>query len=207
MSFRVIVSIVFISLGLIFAILPNKNNKSNQPDVKELLLSVCDKSFIINSDELAKVLISKDPSYQLVDLRTEKEYSDFHLSNAINIPFDSLLNDNFIYQLDNPALKYVFYSNGTIVSAQAIILIRQLGFKNNLVLKGGLNEWFETIINPVKPNITSSGTEYNLYLSRIAAKEFFTGSKKNNNIESPIQAEYNKNASKKKKQSVQGGCS
>jgi hypothetical protein len=57
----------------------------------------------------------------------------------------------------------IFYSNGTLAANEAWMVTRQLGYNNNFVLEGGLNYWFDAILNPQKPASTSSDEEFAKY--------------------------------------------
>ena len=50
----------------------------------------------------------------------------------------------------------IFYSNGTITANEAWMVTRQLGYKNNFVLEGGLNYWFDAILNPQETSLNKS---------------------------------------------------
>jgi hypothetical protein len=63
----------------------------------------------------------------------------------------------------------VFYSNGSLTANEAWMVTRQLGYKNNYVLEGGLNYWFDAILNPQKPASTSSDEEFAKYDFRKSA--------------------------------------
>jgi len=49
------------------------------------------------------------------------------------------------------------------------MITRQLGYNNNFVLEGGLNYWFDSILNPQKPASTSSDEEFAKYDFRKSA--------------------------------------
>jgi len=69
----------------------------------------------------------------------------------------------------------VFYSNSTIVSNEAWMITRQLGYKNNYVLEGGLNYWYDAILNPVKPLSVNSDEEFARYDFRRSAGQALGG--------------------------------
>lgn len=69
----------------------------------------------------------------------------------------------------------LFYSNSTLIANEAWMITRQLGFENNYVLDGGLNYWFEVIINPEKPASTSPDEEQARYNFRMAASKAMGG--------------------------------
>jgi hypothetical protein len=101
----------------------------------------------------------------------------------------------------------IFYSNGTITANEAWMVTRQLGYKNNFVLEGGLNYWFEAILNPTKPSSTSPDEEFAKYDFRLSAGKALGGGL-------AVQTNQNKgNASPKpalqtapKKKKAAGGC-
>ena len=49
----------------------------------------------------------------------------------------------------------MFFLIGTLTANEAWMITRQLGYNNNFVLEGGLNYWFDAILNPQKPAATS----------------------------------------------------
>ena len=89
----------------------------------------------------------------------------FLLKKLLDKDFEAYLNQN---QFD-----VIFYSNDNFYADQAWILCNRLGYKNLRVLNGGMNRWFTTIINPVKPNEDMAAEEFELYSTRKAASMFF----------------------------------
>ena len=81
----------------------------------------------------------------------------------------------------------------------------RLGYKNLYVLKGGLNEWFNTIINPKLPKETDSQKDFELYSFRKAAGMYFgVGVSKTETEKKPIKKVIT--VKKKKKRVAEGGC-
>lgn len=204
MNTRVILSIIMISFGSIAAILPKQKNSSIQLDADELLREIKLKTYQVSADELADMLINQDPTLLLIDVRDSVAYMQYHLPGAINIPIHELLDEKWLPYVDQLSKRNIFYSNGTILSSEAVILTRQLGFKNNYVLYGGLNDWFRTIIEPVLPGPMATKAELDLYDRRKAAGMYFTGKSGATSAETtpalpPVP--------RKKKKRVQGGCS
>ena len=204
MNTRVILSIILISFGSIAAILPKEKTSSIRLNADQMLHEIRLETNLISSDELADLLINKDPSILLIDVRDSADYVKFHLPGAINIPLKNILDDNWIPYIDQVSQNNIFYSNGTMLSSEAWIVTKQLGFKNNFVLDGGINEWFETIIKPEKPSSMSTSQDWALYNKRLASSMFFTGSKTSSSDESATALPP---VPRKKKTRVQGGCS
>ena len=204
MNARVILSIIIISFGSIAAILPKQKTSSVQLNADELLREIKLATNLITSDELADLIINHDPTLMLIDVRDSVEYSKYHLPGAINIPLKELLDDKWLPYIDQISKNNIFYSNGTTLSSVAWIISRQLGFKNNFVLAGGLNTWFDTIIKPKQPGSMANSKELDRFDRRQAASMYFTGSS----------AAMDQGSSaalppvpRRKKKRVQGGCS
>lgn len=204
MNIRFFLTIVLVSLGLVAAILPQKKNSSVELDARQLLHEIQLENHMISIDEMANALINNDPEYQLIDLRSEEEYNQYNLPGSINIPFEKLFDAEWIPYIDQIARKNVFYSNGSTLSGQAWLLTRQRGIRNNYILKGGLNNWFATIIEPKEPEATMGEEAIFQYQARLGAKQFFTGD--GAAVETgTIRAK--KPVPRKKKAMVAGGCS
>ena len=86
--------------------------------------------------------IYKDPSIQLVDVRTPEEYKGNHLKGAQNICVTS---DDFkekVKMLDKNKPVYVYcYKGGR--SAEAAIQLKDLGFTKIYDMDGGILLWEE----------------------------------------------------------------
>lgn len=204
MKARFILSIVLVCLGLIAAVLPQKQNSSMELDAKQLLNEIQLETYIISIDEMANAMINNDPEYQLIDVRSKEEYEKFSLPGAMNIPFDNLFDDEWAPYIDQVARKNVFYCNGTTQASEAWVLTRQKGFQNNYILRGGLNNWFATIIEPDEPLSTNDEDAIFQYQARLGAKQFFTGAGAADNSSNKKKAK--KPVPRRKKKMVAGGC-
>jgi rhodanese-related sulfurtransferase len=109
----------------------------------------------------------------LIDVRDEKSFASYSLPNAINIPLEKLFNEDSEGYLNQNQYDVVLFSNDHFYADQAWILCNRLGYKNMRVLKGGINEWYATIINPLKPADNMPVTDFELYATRKAASMFF----------------------------------
>ncbi|PAB56714.1 rhodanese-like domain-containing protein [Anaeromicrobium sediminis] len=79
----------------------------------------------------------------LLDIRAKEDYNDVHITNAINIPFQSLRCE--LNQLDKDKEILVICYIGES-SKRATYLLRQLGF-NAKNIHGGMNAWKQYEIN------------------------------------------------------------
>jgi rhodanese-related sulfurtransferase len=205
MKARFIISIIMVCLGFVAAILPQKKNSSIELDAQQLLSEIQLETYVISIDEMANAMINNDPEYQLIDVRTKEEYEKFSLPGAMNIPLDSLFNEEWSLYIDQVARKNVFYCNGTTQASEAWMLTRQKGFQNNYILRGGLNNWFATIIEPEEPSAANGEEDIFDYQARLGAKQFFTGAGAADNASSKKKAK--KPVPRRKKKMVAGGCS
>jgi len=195
-------------LGVVLLFLPEKDQSKKEIPPEQLLYELNSNTRSISTDEIASLIIDKDPSLLLIDVRSKKEYDAYHLTNAINIPLDSILSDEAKDYLSSHYSKKVFYGSGTVMADQAWIISRRQGFENIYVMNGGLNHWVETILKPTLPEISEIDNDViDLYQFRLAASKYFgQGDTENetntNNVQTPkvvIKKE-------KREKGVQGGC-
>ncbi|HNQ26869.1 MAG TPA: rhodanese-like domain-containing protein [Aquaticitalea sp.] len=95
----------------------------------------------ITSEELKKVL--SEDAIQLIDVRTQEEYSTGHIGNAQNIDFYSKTFEADIQKLDKNQPVYLYCRSGGR-SSSAAELMNTLGFKAIYNLKGGITSWNQT---------------------------------------------------------------
>ncbi len=177
----ILVSVIFILLALLLFLLPEKYDLK-QKQVWELLRELNSNTRFVTTDYVAQKIINKEPAYKLIDVRNENDFKTFSLPGAINIPIKNILDKDKkgkykyedILKNDENTIN-IFYSNGTIYANQTLLILSRMNYKNNYVMKGGLNKWFETIINPRKPQKTAAESKHILYRNRKAYSIFFTG--------------------------------
>lgn len=203
---RLIIASVLIPLGIIIAAVPENTTKPFRLTAGELLEEVCEGTQFVSTDEIADMLVQKDPSLQLIDVRTQAEFEKYSLPGSVNIPLSDLLSEEWSDFLDQGVKMNVFYSNGNLKANEAWMISRQLGFENNYVLQGGLNYWAETIMNPQAPKSVLADDEIAKYDFRKGASMALgggsmvaIGSKANNTPKPKIKK-------RKKKKKVAGGC-
>jgi rhodanese-related sulfurtransferase len=203
-----ILALAFVPLGVIIAAVPENTTRPYKLTADDLLIEVTEGRQFMSPDEIAQMLIDKDPSLQLIDVRSKDQFEKFSLPNAINIPLESLLSAEFEEVLNQDVKLNIFYSNSSNEANQAWMITRQLGYKNNYVLQGGLNYWAATIMNPEKPAEGSPNEEIAKYNFRMGASQALgggtetpaTGPATNGNAPKPVIQKT------KKKKGASGGC-
>ena len=94
----------------------------------------------LSQNEWANALV-EHPEAVVLDVRTEDEFESGHIPNALNI--DLRMGTGFIDKvnaLDNKKSYYVYCRSGAR-SAQAVQVMRDLGFSETYNLIGGILEW------------------------------------------------------------------
>jgi rhodanese-related sulfurtransferase len=173
MNTRVKFSIILLGLGLILALLPLSGSRSFTVNPKKLLSEVLDNSTYFTVDQVAKFMVSEDSSVQIIDLRTPEEFRTLNIPGSINIPYSKLLDNDPGSFLNNGKARNIFYSNGDFDSNYAIAFERGLNFNNTYVMKGGLNEWFNTVMNSNFTGERISARENALFETRTRARKLF----------------------------------
>lgn len=190
---------LILAVGTMF-LKQDKKHKQIEPD--KLLWEIIQPTRYVTTDQVAKRIIQKDPSLELVDVRSADEYNKFSLPNAINIPLDSLVNADKLTYFGITGLNVIFFSNDDIFADQAWVITKRLGFGSTYVMKGGLNKWIETIIQPEKPSEEASQEAIEIYEFRKGASLYFTGAK----VETSVDKEKVVFRKTKKVSVATGGC-
>jgi len=168
-------AVFMIPLGLIIAAVPRNTTHPYKLSAAELLNEANARTQFIDPETVADMIVKKDPGIQLIDVRSRDEFDKFSLPGAVNVPLTDLLSEGNLAQFDQDVKMNVFYANSTVVANEAWMIIRQLGYSNIYVLEGGLNYWFETVLNPVKPSSLSADEEFARYDFRKGAARALGG--------------------------------
>ena len=152
-------------------------NITEKPNVSpdNLIKKLIQNTRYLTPEEVAEMIISGDPSLQLIDVRSDKYYNKFTLKGAINAPMKDFLNEENLANLDQEVYKTVLFSNGTSDADVAWVLANRLGYKNVYVMKGGLNRWVENILQPQDKSVIWDRIDDEIYQYRRGASQFFGG--------------------------------
>ena len=92
----------------------------------------------INAEEAA-TMMEEESSYIILDVRTAQEYSEKHITGAINIPNEAIGTEDIPELPDKEQLILVYCRSGNR-SKQASEKLVKLGY-TNIVEFGGINDW------------------------------------------------------------------
>lgn len=101
----------------------------------------------LNQQDWASQL-EADNNAVILDVRTEDEWNDGYIPNAINI--DIYKGQGFIYEIDqlDKSKNYYVYCKAGGRSEQACNIMNQLGFENTYNLLGGMMQWRGAVETP-----------------------------------------------------------
>jgi len=198
---------ILVVLGAISLIIGNFRSMPRVIGPSALQYEMNKEGRYISTDEVAKMIMEKDPSLLLVDVRSPEEYAKYSIEGAINIPAEKLMDpENKDYFLQD-VYTTVLYSNGSSLADQAWLNLESYEYKGNRVMKGGLNEWYRTILNPLQPADKDLNDEVTkTYLFRKGAQVYFTGMQISGAAPSSKPKAASKPIIKHKKKEVSGGC-
>lgn len=90
-----------------------------------------------------------EKNVQLIDVRTSGEYKQGHIKNAINIHIYDKSFQTQVLKFDKKKPILVYCKAGGR-SAEAVLLLKELGFLRIIELQGGTDAWIEDKFELVK---------------------------------------------------------
>jgi rhodanese-related sulfurtransferase len=173
MNTREKLSLLLLISGLILAILPLTSNPSFTAKPDKVLANALNNVSYLNVDQVARLLVSEDSTILLIDLRPPEEFKSFNIPGSINVPYNELIKKDPSAYLGSAEMKNIFYSNGDFDSNFATVFAYGLGYNNVYSMRGGLNEWFNTVMNSSFNGDRISARENALFETRIKARKLF----------------------------------
>lgn len=174
MNTRIKYSAGLISLGLILALIPFTGNRSISAKPSEILREIIDESVYLTPDQVARLIASEDSTLRLIDVRAAEQFNAYTLPGALNAPYKEFLKMDPAQILGKGEVKNVLFSNGDTDAAYSLVLAKGMNFKNVFIMKGGMNGWYETVMNSSFSGERISARENALFESRTKAKRLFT---------------------------------
>ncbi len=174
MNARILLSINLIALAVILILLPKKDINKNNLKPGEQIETLFAEDFGVSVDLAARYLNENDSTIQFIDLRSSEEFINCNIPGSINIPYEQLLDKKLQGYLNQDEKVNILYSNGDFISNLALTLLNGLGYKNNHILSGGMNEWFSLVMDMEFRDGPLSARENALYENRKNARTLFT---------------------------------
>ena len=202
MNARIKISLLLAGVGLILAFLPFNAAKSFQLKPTELLEISSNSDIYFSVDEVARFVNNEDTTIQLIDLRSTSEFMESNIPGSINIPFDDLLNPNWEGYLNQDKVRNVYYANGDETANKAWTIVSGLGYPNSFVMKGGMNEWYLTVMLSEFKGERITPRENALFENRYKARRTFT---QINSLPDSLKMQYLE-AKRLEESQLDGGC-
>ena len=157
-------------LGILAMFIGNPSNNSIiKVNAKELALTTVKDQDRIDVMTLADWLIKEKSDFTLVDLRSEKEFNEYFIPTAINVPVENILTSDLMRNQ-----KILLYGDDDVRSAQAWFILKSSNYKGVYILKGGMNTWKNEILFPrLASDATPAQTEAFEKIKQVSA--FFGG--------------------------------
>ncbi len=202
MNPRIKYSILLLGVGIILAFLPFDAAQSFQLRPNELLAkSASDESFV-SVDQVARFLNNEDSTIQLIDVRSPEEFKICNIPGSVNIPFPDFTNPKWEGYLNQKAVKNIFYGNDEQTAGYAWTIATGLGYGNNLIMKGGLNEWYRIVMLSEFSGDKITPAENARFENRFTARKIFT---QINSLPDSLKTKYF-NAKHLVESKLDGGC-
>lgn len=202
MNTRVKYSAGLLCMGLLLACLPLPSRSSLTIGPAKVLDQAVDATSFVTVDQVAGFVVAEDQSVRLIDLRSRDEFRKMNIPGSLNLPYDEFFDKYPGTFLLSGKTRNILYSNGDEGANYAFILARGMHFNNTLVMSGGLNEWYKTVMNSTFTGETITPRENALFETRIRARKMFTAI---NSLPDSLKLKYmeNKHLAAKK---LDGGC-
>ena len=165
--------VIALVLACIMLFLPSQNSSKYSFDPEAIAKSIDAQEDQIDPRTLSEWIIEGRRDFQVIDIRSEKEFEESSIKGAENIPLQELLRKDTIEGLSEDKLV-VIYSNGNSHAGQAWLVLNTAGI-DAYVLEGGLNYWNSFIMNPKAPSGAPSDDEILRFRARKAVGNYLGG--------------------------------
>jgi hypothetical protein len=131
------------ALAVFADVAPGRTLRVNE---KELLTAVERQQDHVTPGELAAWIVEGRADYRLVDLRDAKDYAEYHVPGAENLPLPQVADGGLARNE-----KLVLYGEDAVHASQAWTVLKARGFVASYTLLGGLDAWKDEVLFPVAP--------------------------------------------------------
>jgi len=168
------ITVILLLSGLVLALLPLSANRSFMVKPEKLLSEVLNPDVSLTVDQVAKLIVNEDSTIRIIDLRPTEEFNRLSIPGSVNVPYIYFISSDLYTYMNDRNITNIFYSNKSFYSNYAMVYARGMGYKNSLVMEGGLSEWFNTVMESKFTGERISARENALYETRAKAAQLFT---------------------------------
>ncbi|UCE05638.1 MAG: YeeE/YedE family protein, partial [bacterium] len=123
----------------------------------------------VDVQQLAEWIMDKQDNFSLIDLRSKWKFEQYHIPFAQNITSNSLANETVPERG-----KIIIYGQDETLPKGDWQILKDIGFENVYLLRGGLNEWLDKVIFP---DLTKMGVRDENVIERIKKTSWYFGGK------------------------------
>jgi rhodanese-related sulfurtransferase len=139
--------IVIVSLTILIVIsVRSWNDYAFSSSAESTHATLISDNHFVAPDDAQKMIAATVKSVIFIDVRNPREFDNFHLDGARNIPLPQVLDNEYKSFWEDSNTK-VLYGNDTHQADQVRTLLIQYGYTNISVLHGGANYWQQNILN------------------------------------------------------------
>lgn len=163
---------------IILTLPPGKARSVGEKNEQVMMSEILHKSHSMSADELAYLMINNPKVLQIIDVRSEEEYAEFHFPGSIRIPpVDINYRDNRQLYKETDKKTVLVSNGGGDAACAAMVLIRK-NHHGIYILDGGLNGFVETIFENNTPQSGATDmADISKYRFRKKAAAIFKGEK------------------------------
>jgi rhodanese-related sulfurtransferase len=202
MDARIRYSVLLVGVGIILAFLPFDAAQTFQLKSNELLTRSASEVMYFSVDQVARAVNSEDSTVQIIDVRSAAQFKECNIPGSINIPFGDLQNPLWEATLNQKKVKNILYGNGDQTASYTWTILTGLGYPNNYMMKGGLNEWFRTVMLSQYSGEKITPAENARFENRLNACKAFT---QINSLPDSLKTKFF-NAKRLNQSKLDGGC-
>jgi rhodanese-related sulfurtransferase len=138
-------------------------------NAKDLALTTVKNSDKVNVFELADWIIKEKSDYTLVDLREEKQFTEYFIPTAVNISLETLPESGLLRNQ-----KIILYADNNLEAAQAWFILKSKDYRGVYLLDGGLEKWKDEVLFP-KLAVDATPQQIAEFEKRKEISQFFGG--------------------------------
>ncbi|MFY9152307.1 MAG: rhodanese-like domain-containing protein [Prolixibacteraceae bacterium] len=202
MNARIKYSVLLLGVGIILAFLPFNPAKSFQLKPADLLAKSISDECYFSVDQVARFMNNEDSTIQLIDVRNPEEFKICNIPGSINIPIFDFQNPIWETYLNQKEMKNIFYGNGDQTASYAWTISCGMNYGDNYIMKGGMNEWFRTVMLTQFSGEKITPLENARFENRLHARKTFT---QINSLPDSLKTKYF-NAKRLVESKLDGGC-
>lgn len=147
----VTVALLFVAVLIIGWISMKRGGLSWEITPQQTVDYLMEADYQVLPEDVAYYVDFEEPGYVFVDLRNPYEYVKGNIKTSVNIPQTELLTEEalrFFRDAEQDSLTIVLYSTDEAAATGPWLLLKQLGYKNLKVMKGGWDYYANESLDP-----------------------------------------------------------